>query len=292
MKELVQGAYDIHVHCAPDVVPRAQSLLELGRAAAEAGMGGLGLKDHTGSTTGRVAALNEIHEDSPRFFSALALNPTVGSLNPLAVQAALEAGTDIVYFPTYGAKHQIDVMGIDGFPPAFPLPGGTFEGVTVTDAVGELKPEVGEILDLIAEFDGVLATGHVSPAECLALVAAGQERGIGRMLVTHASELVPGLTIEQQREAVSYGALIEQSFLAVTDAYSHTMELTEIADQIRQVGVDRVIVSSDFGQVPNGPVVPGFARYLGELRELGFSDEEIRTMVVANPERLLLDREV
>ena len=68
------------------------------------------------------------------------------------------------------------------------------------------------------------------------------------------------------------------------------ISLAQIGDQIRQVGVKHVILSSDFGQVANGPVVAGFARYLGQMLRLGFTEAEIRTMITENPRSLLEDR--
>ena len=53
MQSLLKEAYDLHVHCSPDVVPRAQDIYDLAVAASEAGMAGIGLKDHTTSTVGR-----------------------------------------------------------------------------------------------------------------------------------------------------------------------------------------------------------------------------------------------
>ena len=46
MKELIQGAYDLHVHSAPDVLPRKLDDLEMGRRIAAAGMGGYCIKSH------------------------------------------------------------------------------------------------------------------------------------------------------------------------------------------------------------------------------------------------------
>jgi predicted metal-dependent phosphotriesterase family hydrolase len=63
-----------------------------------------------------------------------------------------------------------------------------------------------------------------------------------------------------------------------------------IQDQIRAVGVGRVILSSDLGQVDNGPVVAGFARCLGKLVEAGLTEDEIRVMIVDNPKKLLEGR--
>jgi hypothetical protein len=286
---LLRGAYDIHVHAAPDVIPRAQDLLELAAAAQEAGMAGMVIKDHTTSTAGRVYALNKLYAGGPRFFSALALNPPVGSLNPYAVEAALRSGADIIYFPTYGAQHQIRVKGSHGFPPAYPLPGDDFPGITILDPDGALKPEVEAILDRIAEHDAVLATGHLSAQECLTLLQAAGEHGVRRMMVTHPSEPVPGMSIAEQSQAVGLGAFMEHCYLPVLDG---SLSMAEIANQIRQVGVRHAIFSSDLGQAANGPVVPGFARGLETLREAGFTEAEIRTMTSDNPRQLLEGRKL
>jgi hypothetical protein len=50
----LSGGYDVHVHCAPDVVARAQDLIELAEAMRLAGMAGAVIKDHTTSTAGRA----------------------------------------------------------------------------------------------------------------------------------------------------------------------------------------------------------------------------------------------
>ena len=97
---LLQGAYDIHVHCSPDVIGRAEDIVGVAKNARNLGMAGMLIKDHTTSTAGRVYAVNKMASEAPRLFSALALNPAVGLLNPVAVEAALLCGTDAVYFPT------------------------------------------------------------------------------------------------------------------------------------------------------------------------------------------------
>src|SRR6056297_1923594 len=92
MTRFLQGAYDLHVHCSPDVVPRIQDVYDLAAAASAAAMAGVGLKDHTTSTVGRCHTLNRLYPTGPRFYSSIALNPPVGGLNPSAVEAALQSG--------------------------------------------------------------------------------------------------------------------------------------------------------------------------------------------------------
>ena len=277
--ELLVGSYDLHVHCSPDSVPRAQSCFELAEAASKAGMTGVGLKDHGSSTVGRCAVLNEIHDGNPRFISSIVLNPSVGGLNPCAVEAALGSGCEIIYFPTYGARHQIESEGRTGMPYSLP---SSFEGIGLGDTSA-----VGEILELIAKHGAVLATGHLSARESVELLEQARAVGVTKMIVTHASEPVPKMSIEDQRRCVAAGSLIEHCFMACTQCSAAPIPLEEIASQIRQIGVDHVVLSSDLGQVANGAPVEGFANHLDQMLGLGFSEKELATMIRTNPERLV-----
>ena len=76
---------------------------------------------------------------------------------------------------------------------------------------GVLLPEVLEVLDLIAEHELTLATGHVTPEETLLILAEARKRGITRSIVTHPL-LDPQFTfmsVPQLREAAALGAVIE-----------------------------------------------------------------------------------
>ena len=95
------------------------------------------------------------------------------------------------------------------------------------------------------------------------------------------------MTVDDQRRAVDLGALIEHAFLAVTPHAPAPISLASMCGQIRQVGVEHCILSSDFGKPVLGPAVAGFARCLDDMLQQGFSERELRTMVTANPLRLL-----
>ncbi|MEJ2166818.1 MAG: DUF6282 family protein [Desulfobacterales bacterium] len=284
---LLEGAYDIHIHASPDVIPRAMNLKELCHEAEKAGMAGILLKDHCTSTVGRAAALNLMSSGTCRFYSALALNPPVGSLNPTAVEAALRAGTDVIYFPTYGAAHHIRIWGAGKPPTAFPLPEKDFEGLTILDESGALKPEAVDILELIAEYDAVLATGHISAKESLILLRKAKALAIKRMLATHASESVPAFSVAEQKEAIALGALVEHSFFAATPACPNRISLESIRDAIRETDTAHVILSSDFGQTANGNPIANFLHHLAKFAELGFDASELRQMICVNPARIL-----
>ena len=284
-ESLLKGAYDLHVHCSPDVVPRSQDAFDLAQAASDAGMAGIGLKDHTTSTVGRCHTLNRTYPNGPRFFSSIALNPPIGGLNPSAVESALTSGVDIVYFPTYSAAYHIERLGENVTP--VPHPSGGVVRLSIIDERGGLLPDVKTIVGLIATHDAVLATGHVSPRESLALLQAAAAEGVSRTVVTHASQSVPDMSVEDQQKAVRLGALIEHSFLAVTECCPGTIRLEFVAAQIRAVGHENVVLSSDFGQPVNGPPIEAFGRHAERLRNLGFDDAELKVMLCDNPRRLV-----
>ncbi len=159
------------------------------------------------------------------------------------------------------------------------------------DDHGDLLPDVVSIIELIAAHDAVLATGHISPRESLAVLNAASRKGVQRTVVTHASQSVPNMSVEDQRRAVGLGALIEHCFLAVTECCPGTIALESIAEQIRAIGHEHVILSSDFGQPDNGNPIDGFATHAERLRGLGFNETELRIMLCDNPRRLVTNRQ-
>ena len=207
----LRGAIDLHVHVPPDMINRAQDVPTLLREAREAGMAGLVLKDHTACTASLAYTLNSLYPQEPRCFGALALNPTVGGLNPCAVEAALRQGAAIIYMPTYGAAAGLPHQP-QGFPKVFPRPDGP--GLSIWDEQGELLDAVRQIIAVMADLGnqtgGVLATGHLAPQESLALLRLAHEAGVERLLVTHSATVKMSMTL--QREAVALGAMVEQTF--------------------------------------------------------------------------------
>lgn len=287
IQRLLEGAYDIHVHASPDVVPRAMDVVQLAKAALEQKMAGLLIKDHTTATTGRVFVLNHLLKGTCRFFSSLALNYPVGNINPTAVESALRSGTDIIYFPTYGARNHIQKWGFGKPPTAFPVSSDNQKGFSLLDEAGNKKDGVNAILKSIASHDAVLGTGHLSPRESLELLKHAKKAGVKRIVVTHASESVVDMEPDQQKEAAQMGAMIEHCFFAVTDSCPNKIPLEKIRDQIRYVGISSCILSTDFGQVKNAPPIEGFSYYLGKMRTLGFSEDELHIMIHDNPKKLI-----
>jgi predicted metal-dependent phosphotriesterase family hydrolase len=155
------------------------------------------------------------------------------------------------------------------------------------DEQGRPRADALDCLALIKEHGAVIGTGHLAPEESIALLVEAADMGLQNIVLTHPSENVTPVPIELQKQAVEVGALIEHCLLAVSLG---NLSWQELAGQIRAVGVDHCFLTSDYGQPDNGPVVAAFASGLEKLRACGFSDEEMRRMIVDNPRKLVGER--
>lgn len=276
MSKILQGAYDFHIHTSPDVVQRKCTDLELARRLEAAGMAGCVVKCHYGDTAARAALLRE---QFPRLNIAggVVLNRSAGGINPQAVERSAQMGGKIVWFPTLEAySYQKFHHGAE---PGFDL--SPF--IYILDEKGKLISQALEVLDMAAKYHLIVATGHIGAQEGMEVVREAAERGC-KILVTHADNPADQYTVEQQKEAVKLGAMIEHCFF--TTFYDRT-PIEQIAREIRAVGCENVVLSTDFGQIKSPYCDEGIALYAQQLEGQGFSEQELRMMFCENPERLL-----
>lgn len=270
---ILQGAIDTHVHSAPDVIPRRLDDLQLVEQAQRAGMRALVLKNHSCPTCSRAYLLNQLQGDV-KVFGGLVLNDTVGGFNPRAVETTLEMGGTEIWMPTKSAaNHQQFFGGRDGL-------------TVLQDA--HLRPEVRDIIRLVADAGAILATGHLSPDESCALVEEALAAGVRRISITHPEWGATAMPVEMQRRlAQSEGVFFERCLVSTLLGARHTVPFAMIAQQIRSVGVDSTIAATDHGLPKALAPVDAMRAYIRQLAESGFSRPEIEKMVRDNPARLL-----
>ena len=117
----------------------------------------------------------------------------------------------------------------------------------------------------------ILETGYVSPVEALAIVREASKQGIQHLVVSHAATGTSTLSIPQMKEAIGLGAYLEFAGVSVLGPRPEKQP-TDYAEMIREVGVDHVIMGSDFGQ-PDRPLPPdGLALYASLMRKQGFTE--------------------
>jgi hypothetical protein len=271
----LKDVIDVHVHAAPDVLPRSIDGLEAARLAHAAGLRAIVVKNHY-EPTASWAYFAQKTNPGIRVFGGIALNRPVGGINPAAVSrmARLPGGFGkVVWMPTFDAENQV----------RFSKETRPFVAVS---SGGRLRPEVLEVLDLVREHGLVLATGHSTPAETRMLIAEARKRGIDRILVTHAMLSPVNMTIDRMKEAAGMGAYIEFVYNGLIGP-NRQFTIEQYAQAIRQIGPRHCIPSSDLGQANNPLPVDGLRSFLDSLRTQGFTEPEIRQMTVENPALLL-----
>lgn len=291
-RDLVSSGYDVHIHVAPDVVPRRITDVALARRCAQVGLAGFGLKSHYTSTAERARVVCEAFP-GVHVIGTITLNRAVGGLNPVAVEIAAREGARIVWFPTVSSvneQHEVLAADPDGKVPVwvrFELElraGGVVpEPVAVVDADGELLPEARAVLAVIARHDLVLATGHLSRNEIFTLVGGAVQAGVRQIVVTHPEFPSQRISIADQVALADKGALMERAF---TTPHTGKCSWEQIFAATRAVGAQRTVWSSDLGQTFNPPVEDGLAIMADRFLAAGFSDDEVHTMAVRNTRRL------
>ena len=286
----IRGAVDLHVHVGPDVIARRIDDVDLAREFLERRLGGFVLKSHYVPTAERATAVQRA-EPGVRVIGAIALNHSVGGLNPAALEVSARLGARVAWMPTVDAANEWA-----GRPPGAPAPAwGAFHDVLraragyplpipLLDEDGRLVEPAAECLEVVAGHGMVLATGHVGRDEIFALVGRARDLGLTRVVVTHAEFPSIALSADDQVELARRGALIEHCY---TTAYTGKTTWETIFANVRATGAAAVVVSTDLGQAANPPVSDGLADFADRLLAAGFTAGEVRTMAVDNPGRLL-----
>ena len=291
ISRLLVGAVDLHCHSGPSVMARDLNHIEAMQEAAAAGFRAMLIKDHYYSATPVTEMLNQAYGHlNITLFSGVPLNNAVGGFNKHAVDHGIALGARLVWLPTFSAKNHIDSRyGIKaGFPHTTRkmIP---FDPLTPLDADGKVKDEVKEILDLVAQYDVILAGGHLHISEILPVFEEAKSRGVKRLLVNHPSFIVDA-THEDIRRLVTMGAYIEHSlcmFIPVAKRKRDPFPPEELDELIQSGTVDRTILASDLGQRGADHPVVGFRNVIRICINLGYSDEDIRKMVSSNALQLL-----
>ena len=292
----LKGTVDSHVHCGPHINQRTVTAFEAVRQAAAVGQIGLGIMDVFASTSGLAAlAMHELGHLDVEVFGGIILEPYVGGIDPRVVSLALGmgygAGTG-ARFVSLPCHHTRFVALSERRPPDY---------VARCFALSEQEPmpdAIREILDLCAAAGVVFNTGHVTGGEARRLVEEAVRRGVTRILCPASY-----FTTAEATSLAELGAFLEFSFFVLShataigqtmiDAEKHRfppVTIESVAEKIRAVGPERVVLGSDSGSYVLPPPVEAFREFLIMISSAGFSDDEIQIMAARNPTQLFLRR--
>lgn len=288
---IVEGAWDTHVHVSPDVAPRKVDAVELARSAADAGMGGVVLKNHHFPTAMLARVGERWSEADVALVGTVVLNRSVGGLNPDAVSVADAFGARRVELPTTTARYN---MMDQGEPRTIEL---------LED--GALAPACRSVLDEAIEREMVVGTGHVGVDEVEAVVGYVCDRG-GRVLVTHPELHVArdgvGMSAERQADLARDGVYFERCVVVTGDGLADHLlpgapEAARVAFEgdrmwdrivagIEATGSGHNVLSTDLGQPSNESPTDGLVRFHERLLESGVGRADLERMARDNPANL------
>ena len=317
--ELLQGSIDIHVHPGPHLMssPRRVDPFQAAQQARDAGMRAIVLLDVFEMSNGTAWLVNKVVPDFETY-GGIIMNTVYGGMNPRAVKTALYYGDGAKYvsFGAHSTYYQAAKEGreVDGkFVPLSELyPKFKTEELDRSIRIPieeEPGPELDEILQLIADHPHVyIDTGHVSVEESRRLIELKQKYGDNKIIVS--SSVTKIAKTEELKEQAAMGAFIEFSLAAYTapsliplthyyveKEYSSIDEgmskpaeggVPLMARQIQELGPENCIISTDFGRYALSTPVEGLRQFVACLLDLGIADDEIRTMIKTNPEKLLM----
>ena len=283
---LLQGAVDLHVHSGPSTMARQLDHFEAVEHAAAAGMRGILFKDHHYSVGPFLPIMERLlAHHGVAMYGSLVLNNSTGGFNPAVVDFHLKSGTKMIFMPTAHAANHIRSNHRGGklksnIQLRKPKP------LTVLDDNGDLLDTVREILDMVAEHDAILSSGHLHVAEIWPLFDEARKRGVKRLVINHP---MYGLhfTHADISELAALGAVVEQSACLYVDSRFNTYSPAELKQHIDAAGVANSSIGSDLGQVDNPSPVEGLRQAAALCLGLGYSEADVTTMLRDNPSKLV-----
>ena len=276
MDPVLDGAIDLHAHYGPDSYPRQWDAFEIAAIAKERGLRAVVFKNHWSETASLAYLVRKYGPQGIEVYGAVTLDTPIGGVNPQAVRYMVDVTGGygrIVWMPTHDSEHEVAYNKEQR--PSVAVARG-----------GKLLPEVLEVLDLIAEHDLTLATGHVTPEETLMILEEARKRGVKRSIVTHPllDPQFTFMTVPQLKQAVALGAVIE---ITAGSLFREGPGRQRVVDAIRAIGPESFFVASDSGLVGTPNHTDALVLAARVLRDNGWDEHALDVMFKDNPARLL-----
>ncbi|MFZ1090761.1 MAG: DUF6282 family protein [Xanthobacteraceae bacterium] len=294
---------DMHVHIGPEFLRRKYNAASLAEEARREGFGVV-MKNHFQPTTGQVSQIRR-PDDTVPLVGSVALNFNCGGVDDHGVRAGLSgwkrdvtaADVDrdrfVVWMPTmcceahlrcYNRRDISTAWGVKAEYTRFYAEG---TGYQLDRADAAKVAALDRALDLILQYDLILATGHLDSNETLFVVERAYAKGIRRIILTHplfqSTELTPET---MHRMWTQYGAYSELCFSNL--AMDH-LTYDQYMAVIDAVGAPGVLLSSDVGQIFSPTVGDSLREFFGEFQKRGIKEDDIVQMSVLNANRLLFE---
>ena len=290
IKQIIKSAIDLHFHIGPEIIPRKYNDIQKLIKNQKGKIAGMALKNHFYPTSLFINQFSDFNDFT--LIGSIVLNNFVGGFNPEAVYAAsiISKSPIIVWFPTIDADNFLSKS-------KFEIPwewvkkkdfqarrSKTIKGISVFDKKRQLTKESISVLKMIKKTSSILATGHISWQESKKLVETALAIGVKKIIITHPIYQRINMPIKTQKYLASLGCFIETCY----SMYSiDKISIKKITNQIREIGEDKMIITSDVGQnFSENPnlALEKFARLLiGE--RIGIN--QLKKMLIDNPNQII-----
>lgn len=289
---LLIGAFDVHAHGYPEFtlgMPPRLDNVAWAAAAAEAGLRGFVVKSHIWPTTTTAQMLRSLQPEL-EVVGSITCNPPVGGLNPVSVEIAAQTGARVVWMPTWSASQDpprpsVFLERMKPWVGTLESDPGAAAAIDILGADRALRSEVTRILQLCRQYDMTLATGHLPITSSMILIEEAEALGV-RVILTHPLSGSVAATLDDQRAAVSHGALIEHVFIGCMPMHQRA-DPQRIVEAIDAVGAENCVMGSDAIEAWNPPQPEVLRMYIATMLALGVDEGAVRAMTHENPIRAL-----
>ena len=236
-------------------MPRRHTDGEILKIARQVGVETLVLKAHEGSTVERA----RVQGDGA--IGGIVLNSPVGGANPDAVSVAAALDGRIVWMPTVSAPAHVAARSSPELSVHREV---RFSEVPIV-LDGRVRDEWHDVIDLVAQHDLVLASGHLAMDEAVAVFELAVARGVKRLLVNHPQ--LPFL--EWRHEHVSrfrqLGARVEIGVVADRLAKTGQIHPSPTEYFLDRYPRELLVFGSDLGHEAFPEYVSGIRDWIEEL---------------------------
>jgi len=281
--ELLKGAIDCHIHAYPDFVHRSQDMIQIAVEASKCGMRAIAFKDHWNvSATSAYLTQRYIDEMIKRGelsnrVLVLGGAGTCHGMRPEYIRVALQyPNFKMIWFPTFTSL-------------GFWRGAGQPEkgGVRLVAEDGKVLPEVKQIMEMAAEKKVGIGFGHTDFQELLPLAKLAKEIGV-RATLDHPLLELNKLLLDEMKQLRDLGVYVGTYCQPmIPSLYQPVADPMETIRTIKQIGPDRCIIGSDFGQVLHLDAVDGMRVFIRALLGFGIKEQEVKVMLQDNPARLM-----
>ncbi len=282
--EVLDGAFDMHVHAFPDpLIDTGWDQFQVTKGATDTGMAGVVFKAHTFPTAATVPFVNQLvaayaqttGKKPATAYGGIVLNNYVGGLNPDSVEMAARLNGKVCWLPSHDSAHHNRVIGEPG-------------GIELLGDDDKPVPPLYDIFKIIADNNMIMDPCHSSTKERFITIEEAKKVGVKHFMITHPNWNVTKMTIEQEIEISQLGAYIGLfAYGDIPNFNNPHCDPMYLIECVKRVGPDHCFIASDLGTVVNMPPSEGMRLFVRILLSNGISKADIRKMCVDNPRRLL-----